>query len=241
LFSLPDEPEQEFVLTRPFTPRARNNMTSFMVARSDPENYGEIVTLQFPRSRQILGPVQVDNLINQDFEISQDLSLLRQGGSDVSFGSLVILPVEDSVMYVRPLFVIANGTQGGTTTTTTTQSSSGIPEVKRVILVFGEDVVMEETFDLALAALFDLEEQPDITDQVPGEDQPPGEDGEGDDEGEEPAPGEQSELDQIVEEASSLYERAQQALQDGDFEEYGRLINELGALLEEAQALSGGG
>jgi uncharacterized membrane protein (UPF0182 family) len=240
LFSLPDEPEQEFVLTRPFTPRARNNMTSFMVARSDPEHYGEIVTLQFPRSRQILGPVQVDNLINQDFEISQDLSLLRQGGSDVSFGSLVILPVEDSVMYVRPLFVIANGTQGGTTTTTA-QTSSGIPEVKRVILVFGEEVVMEETFDLALASLFDLEEQPEITDQLPGEDQPPGEDGEGDDGGEEPPPGEQRELDQIVEEASRLYDRAQQALQDGDFEAYGRLINELGALLEEAQALSDGG
>ena len=242
LFSLPDDPDQEFVLTRPFTPRARNNMVSFMVARSDPDHYGEIVTLQLPRSRQILGPVQVDNLINQDFEISQDLSLLRQGGSSVEFGSLVILPINDSILYVRPLFVIANGSGGTTTTTTgtTAPSSSGIPEVKRVILVFGEEVVMEETFDQSLAALFDLEEEPDVTDQVPEDEVPPGDDGD-DDGGEEPPPETQRELDQIVQEASDLYEQAQQALQDGDFEEYGRLINELGALLEEAQRLSGGG
>ena len=235
LFSLPGEPEQEFVLTRPFTPRARNNMVSFMVGRSDPEVYGEIVTLQFPRSRQILGPAQVDNLINQDFEISQDLSLLRQGGSDVEFGSLVILPVNDSVMYVRPLFVIANG--GAATSAAT---SSGIPEVKRVILVFGEEVVMEETFDAALASLFDLEEQPEIT-VPPGDDQPPGEDGEPGEDGDDQPPEDQRELNQIVEEASDLYARAQQALQDGDFEAYGRLINQLGELLEEAQQLSGGG
>jgi uncharacterized membrane protein (UPF0182 family) len=183
--------------------------------------------------------VQVDNLINQDFEISQDLSLLRQGGSDVEFGSLVILPVNDAVMYVRPLFVIANG-GAGTTTGTTAQTSSGIPEVKRVILVFGEDVVMEETFDAALAAMFDLEEQPDVTDQEP-EDVPPGQDDEGEDGGDEPPPEQQRELDQIVQEASELYDRAQEALQDGDFETYGRLIDELGALLQEAQDLQDGG
>ena len=236
LFALPGETEQEFALTRPFTPRARNNMVSFMVGRSDPDHYGEIVTLQLPRARQILGPSQVDNLINQDFDIAQDLNLLRQGGSNVQFGPLVILPMEESILYIRPLFVFASGNEGGVTTSAT-QSTTGIPEIKRVILVFGEDVVMEETFDQALAALFDLDEQPEVTDQLPEDEVPPGEE----DDGEEPTPEDQRELDQIVQEASDLYDQAQEALQDGDFEAYGRLINELGALLQEAQDLQDGG
>ena len=240
LFSLPGEPEQEFVLTRPFTPRARNNMVSFMVARSDPENYGEIVALQFPRARQILGPSQVDNLINQDFQIAQDLNLLRQGGSNVQFGPLVILPINDSVLYVRPLFVFASGTEGDATTAATTQSQTGIPEIKRVIVVLGEEVIMEETFDQALATMFELEEEPDVTGQEPIGEEPPGEEPpEEGEEPEEPAPGEQQQLNELLTEASGLYDRAQQALQEGDFEAYGRLINELGEVLEEAQALRG--
>jgi uncharacterized membrane protein (UPF0182 family) len=238
LFSLPGETEQEFVLTRPFTPRARNNMVSFMVARSDPENYGEMLSLQLPRAVQILGPSQVDNLINQDFDIAQDLNLLRQGGSEVQFGPLVILPIEESIMYVRPLFVIArSGDSTATTTTTTTQSTTGIPEIKRVIVVFGEDVVMEETFDQALASLFELEEEPEITDPVPGEDLPPGDD----EPGEEPAPGDEQELNELLDQAADLYDQATQALEDGDFEAYGRLINQLGTVLEEARGLTAGG
>ncbi|MDQ4029356.1 MAG: UPF0182 family protein, partial [Actinomycetota bacterium] len=221
LIALPGQSEQEFVLTRPFTPNARNNMVALMVARSDPENYGEIMTFEFPRTRQVPGPLQVDNLINQDFEISQDLSLLRQGGSDVDFGSLVILPIEDAILYIQPLFVTATDQTGG-----------GIPELKRVVLVFGEDVVMEETFDEALATLFELEEPPVVAEEPP--DAPPQPPDEGPDGGQ-PA---NDELTRIVQQAGAVYERAQQALQAGDFETYGRLIDRLGNLIARAEALS---
>jgi uncharacterized protein len=210
LFELPGESEEEFLITQSFTPRARDNMISFMVARSDPDVYGELINLQFPRQQRVPGPAQVNATINQDFEIAQNLTLLRQEGSQVTFGSLVTLPIEDSILYVQPVFVRAEGI--------------AIPELKRVVVVFGEEVVMEESFEEALASLFGLEEP-----QPPTEPQPePGP-------GEEPAPTDGGELEDVIAEAGRLYERAQRALADGDFETYGRLIQRLGRLLEQAQ------
>ncbi|HVL65000.1 MAG TPA: UPF0182 family protein [Actinomycetota bacterium] len=220
LVSLPGDADQEFVLARPFTPRARNVMISFLLAQSDPERYGELELLRFPSSNPPLGPSQIDNLINQDVEISQTLTLLRQGGSDVQFGSLIVVPIEDSLIYVMPLFVTAEGNGEGT---------QGIPELKRVVVVHGEEVEFRPTFDEALAAIFDLEE---------GETPPPPDEGDGEEEPDDPAPP-TGRLAEIVAEASQVYERAQEALADGDFERYGRLITRLGQLLEEAQSLSG--
>ncbi|HWC15093.1 MAG TPA: UPF0182 family protein [Actinomycetota bacterium] len=208
LLQLPGETEHEFVLSRPFTPRARNNMIALMVARSDPENYGEFIAFEFPSGKQVPGPIQVDNAINQDVEISQTLSLLRQGGSEVDFGSLVNLPVEDSILYVQPLFVTAENV--------------GIPELKRVILALGADVVMEESFEAALATLFDLDAEPEPDDP----EEPPV------DPGDDPEP--VGDLQALIQEAADLYERAQEALAAGDFETYGRLIEELGEVLTEA-------
>ena len=217
LINLPGETEEEFLLTRPFTPRARNNMIALMLARSDPENYGELRILQFPRQVTVLGPVQINNLINQDVEVSQTLTLLQQEGSEVEFGSLVTLPIQDSILYVQPLFITAE--------------DQGIPELKRVVLVFGEQVVMEESFDEALATLFDLEQtdEPDVPDepQEPGTDEP--------DEPDDPA-ADGGIAAEVLREAADLYERAQEALAEGDFETYGRLIEELGELLQEAGA-----
>jgi hypothetical protein len=213
LTQLPGETDQEFVLTRPFTPRARANMIAFMVARSDPGSYGDLVTLLFPRSRQVPGPVQVNNLINQDVEFSQTRTLLGQEGSDVSFGSLIILPIEDSILYVQPLFVTAD--------------TEGIPELKRVLVVFGEKVAMATTFDDALAELFALE---------PGAEPTPTPTPTGGEE--EPQGGNAARLAALIEKAGNVYERAQAALADGDFETYGRLIEKLGRLLSEAQSLA---
>ena len=217
LISLPGETEEEFLLTRPFTPRARNNMISLMLARSDPENYGELRILQFPRQVTVLGPTQIDNLINQDVEISQTLTLLQQEGSRVEFGSLLTLPIEDSLMYVMPLFITAD--------------NAGIPELKRVVVVFGEEVAMEETFDDALAEVFGLDAGPGVS--GPDVDEPPDEEPPGDQEPEPPAL--DSELARILQEAAGLYERAQEALARGDFETYGRLIEQLGDLLQQAE------
>ena len=217
LFQLPGEAEQEFVLTQPFTPRARNNMISLMVARSDPENYGELVNLQFPRSRQIAGPIQIDNLINQDVEISRTLSLLRQRGSNVDFGALVILPLEDSLLYVQPIFVTAD--------------DGGIPELKRIALVQGEEVAFEVSFEAALTQLFELDAPEPPETPTPPEQPGPGP-------GDQPPTGGQGELERIVDQAGRVYDQAQEALADGDFETYGRLVERLGRLLQQANDLS---
>ena len=186
-------------------------MIALMLARSDPDHYGEFLTLAFPTGKQVPGPIQVDNAINQDVEISQTLTLLRQGGSTVDFGSLVILPIEDSILYVQPLFVTA--------------ANVGIPELKRVVLALGEEVVMEETFEEALTNLFDLD-----VPEAPAPDPSPGD---GD-----PEPLPTSTLQELIAEAGRVYEAAQQALSDGDFEAYGRLIERLGRILADAQRLS---
>ncbi|MBA3291300.1 MAG: UPF0182 family protein [Actinobacteria bacterium] len=228
LISLPGESGEEFVLTRPFTPRGRNNMNAILVARSDPENYGELLTLDFPSNSVVEGPAQINNLINQNEEISQQITLLSDRGSNIIFGSLVNLPIGDSILYVQPLFIEAASTTG--------VEGGGIPELQTVILVYGNEVVQGDSFDEALAELFDL-------DAPEEEEAPPPEDGEDPGAEEEPAdPGAPADdLQGIVDEAGRVYAEAQEALSDGDFETYGRLIEELGQLLEQADALSGGG
>jgi uncharacterized membrane protein (UPF0182 family) len=137
------------------------------------------------------------------------------------------LPINDSILYVQPLFIeaAASATDTGATT-----GGGGIPELQSVILVYGEQVVQGESFDEALAELFDLD-----TPEAPPEEGEPTE--------EEPPPPVDPEapedLRTVVEEAGRVYAEAQQALSDGDFEAYGRLIEELGTLLEQAEALSG--
>ncbi len=224
LARLPGQTEEEFILTRPFTPRAKNNMIALMAARSDPEAYGELLTLQFTRNEAVLGPTQANDLLNQDPEISQTLTLLDQRGSTIVYGAQVILPIEDSILYVQPLFVVAEG--------------GGIPELKYVALVYNEQVVMQPSFEEALADLFGVPEQPDDP-QPPGDGdqpQPPN--------GGQPQPpdGEtDARVQELIAKAGRLYDQAQEALTEGDLEEYGRLIERLGRLLDQAEELSGAG
>ena len=218
LTQLPGEIDEEFVLTRAATPRGKRNMVSLMVARSDPEAYGELVALTFPPQNPPNGPNQVESLIRQDEEVSQAETLLGQEGSRTSFGSLIVLPIEDSILYVQPFFVTAE--------------DIGIPELKRVAVVLGDEVVFEETFDEALAVLFDLDAEDEEEPGLPGELEEPVDPGGP----EEPV---SPELAEIVEEAGRVYEAAQEALAAGDFEEYGRLIERLGRLLDEAGLLTG--
>jgi uncharacterized membrane protein (UPF0182 family) len=217
LLTLPGEDGDEFVLTRPFTPRSRPNMVSSLVARSDPAHYGELLSLQFPRTINIFGPQQVDNLINQDVAISETLTLLSQRGSKIQFGSLVILPIEGSLLYVQPLFIQAENV--------------GNPELKKVALVLGEEVVLGDTFDDALNDLFDLDAEPEPEPSPSGSPSP------------EPSPtkgggGTDAQLERLLAKAGRLYEQAQAALAEGNFGEYGDLIERLGAVLQRAENLS---
>ncbi|MFA7406165.1 MAG: UPF0182 family protein, partial [Pelobacteraceae bacterium] len=140
IMKLPGEKVEEYILLLPFTPSKRDNLAAWLTARCDGENYGKIRAYTFPRDRLIYGPKQIDARINQDSFISQQLSLWNQRGSEVIRGSLLVIPIEKSLLYVQPLFLAAE--------------KNGLPELKRVIVAFGDQVVMEENLELALQRLF---------------------------------------------------------------------------------------
>jgi len=111
-----------------------------MVARSDGEHYGKLIVYRFPKQSLVFGPIQIINRVNQDPEISKQLSLWDQGGSQVIRGNLLVIPIEGSLIYVQPLYLKAEGGK--------------IPELKRVIVAYKNKIAMEETLDEALAAIF---------------------------------------------------------------------------------------
>jgi uncharacterized protein len=140
IMKLPGEKKEEYILLLPFTPSKRDNLAAWMTARCDEPNYGKLKAYTFPRDRLIYGPKQVDARINQDSFISQQLTLWNQRGSEVIRGSMLVIPIEKSLLYVQPLFLAAD--------------KAALPELKRVIVAFGDQVVMEENLELALQRLF---------------------------------------------------------------------------------------
>jgi uncharacterized membrane protein (UPF0182 family) len=125
---------------RPFTPRQKDNLAAWMIARNDGEQYGRLAVYKFPRQSLVFGPNQIVNRINQDTEVARQISLWDQRGSEVLRGELLVIPIGGSLIYVQPLYLRA---QGGR-----------IPELKRVVAAHEGRVAMAETLDAALAALF---------------------------------------------------------------------------------------
>ncbi len=147
IMRLPGEDEEEFVLLLPFTPNNRDNMRAWLAARSDGTHYGKLLALNFPKAKLVYGPKQVDARIDQDAFISQQLSLWGQRGSEVIRGSLLAIPIQDSLLYVQSLYLAAE--QGS------------LPELKRVVAVFGNRIAMRENLEDALNELFgDAAESP---------------------------------------------------------------------------------
>jgi uncharacterized membrane protein (UPF0182 family) len=137
---LPGEPRAEFFLMLPMVPSKRENMIAWLAARCDPPNYGKLIVYEFPKDKLVYGPFQVEARINQNTEISQQLSLWNQLGSRVIRGNVLVIPIENSILYVSPLYLRAEQGQ--------------LPELKRVIAAYGDQVVMKETLAEALSALF---------------------------------------------------------------------------------------
>jgi uncharacterized membrane protein (UPF0182 family) len=210
ILRLPQEKEEEFVIMLPFTMYNRNNMTAWLAARCDGENYGQLIAYTFPKGQLLYGPAQIEARIDQDPEISQQLTLWSQRGSSVIRGNLLVLPVDGSILYVEPLYLEAQQSQ--------------LPELTRVIVAYGDQVVMKETLAEALAAVFGL--QPGAPPQKEEGREP------------EPGPGDSDEVWQLVNRAAALYEEAQAALKEGDWAEYGRLQDELGSILARLQELA---
>jgi uncharacterized membrane protein (UPF0182 family) len=105
IMKLPGEQAEEFILMLPFTPKSKDNLSAWMVARADGEHYGKLISYRFPKQKLVYGPKQIVGLINQDPEISRQLSLWNQRGSQVIFGTLMVIPIKESLIYVQPLYL----------------------------------------------------------------------------------------------------------------------------------------
>ena len=140
IMKLPGEKKEEFIMLVPFTPSRKDNMAAWMAVRCDMPNYGKLIAYQFPKQKLIYGPQQIDARINQDAEISKQLALWNQRGSSAIRGSLLAIPIEKSILYVQPLYLSAEKGQ--------------LPELKRVIVAFGNTIAMEETLELSLQRIF---------------------------------------------------------------------------------------
>lgn len=209
-FKMPSEDKAEFLLNIPYTPKNKENMTGFMVARSDGQNYGHLKVFKFPKDKTILGPAQLEAKIDNDADISRDLSLWNNKGSEVIRGHLITVPIRDSVMYVEPLYIKSG-------------SETSIPEVKRIVVAYKDSVVMAETFDKAIQKIFggQIEEaEKDLNkNQDAGITQ-------------------SNTLRQMIEEARNLYNKAEEALKAGDFSLYGQHIKNLGDVLDQIDTKS---
>ena len=140
IMKLPGEKKEEFILMIPFNPKKKDNLSAWMVARSDGEDYGKMVVYRFPKDRLVYGPKQIVARINQDTEISRQVSLWDQRGSQVIQGTLLVIPIENSLIYVQPLYLRAE--------------TGKIPELKRVIVAYENKIAMEETLERALSRIF---------------------------------------------------------------------------------------
>jgi uncharacterized membrane protein (UPF0182 family) len=198
---LPDEKRTEFVLMLPMVPSQRENMIAWLAARCDQPDYGKLIVYTFPKEKLVYGPFQIEALINQNTEVSQQISLWNQMGSRVIRGNLLVVPIDNSLLYVTPLYLRAQTGQ--------------LPELKRVIAVYGGHVVMEQTLGEALAALFKA-----------------------------PAPAPESALSAVVvspagpvsdaaHAALDHYERALTKLKAGDWNGFGTELDALRSLLEQ--------
>ncbi|MBE0556286.1 MAG: UPF0182 family protein, partial [Proteobacteria bacterium] len=140
IMKLPGAEKEEFILLAPFTPSMKDNMSAWMAARCDAPHYGKVIVYKFPKQKLVYGPRQIEARIDQDTVISQQLTLWQQHGSNVIRGSLLAIPIEKSILYVESLYLAASNGQ--------------LPELKRVIVAYGNTIAMEENLDLALQKIF---------------------------------------------------------------------------------------
>jgi len=210
IMRLPEEKQAEYIFMAPFTPSGKDNLASWMVARNDGEHYGQLIVYRFPKQSLVYGPAQIVNRINQDPEISRQISLWDQHGSEVLRGNLLVIPIKESLIYVQALYLRSEG--------------GGIPELKRVIVAYQDQVVMEETLEAGLARLFSGAAAP-ATVAV------------------EAAPAVQAGAGRaadLTRQAVQLYQSAVAAQRAGNWAQYGADLTRLGEVLSQLQATLGG-
>lgn len=204
LVRLPGEKRMQFLLMTPYTPDNRDNMVAWMAARNDFPDYGQLVVFKLPKERLTYGPMQIEAMIDQDTAISRQLSLWDQRGSKVIRGNLLVIPIENSLIYVEPVYLVAE--------------QHDVPQLKRVLVAYGDRVMMRPTLDGALAALFS--EAPEKQ-SVKTASQPV--------------------MPTVIPEISSLMRKAQNAMAQGDWEAFGKAMAELKTVLPQFQSVPGTG
>ena len=215
-FELPGEGKPEFVLSIPYTPTGKQTMTAFLVARNDGDNYGKLKLYEFPKSKTIIGPEQVEARISNNDVMSRDLALWDSRGSQVLRGNILTIPINSSILYIEPLYIRAD-------------SEKAIPEVRRIIASYNDKVVMEDTLEKALTSLFGGPSDPNeqiessVSDEPTDIEQMPVDS---------PLPEDEAGL---IKQANELYEQAQEALKAGSLSEYEKKINELGNILKRLE------
>ena len=213
MLKLPGESSAEFVSMLPYSPASKQNMTALLLARNDGADYGELVLYRFPKSRTVYGPMQIEAQIDQNTEISQDFSLWSQAGSTYTRGNLFVLPMGESLLYVEPIYLEA--------------ANTAIPEVKRVIVAYGDRIAYKPTLMEALYSLFGQGIDPDYE---PEDEQEPG------------GAAEDATVEEHIAAAAKAFDDAQAALKEGDWAAYGRymeiLEQELKALESSSSAES---
>jgi uncharacterized membrane protein (UPF0182 family) len=208
LMQLPGQDHEDFLLMEPFTPRNKDNMIGWMAAKSDPGSYGQRIVYNFPKQRLVLGPQQIRARLNQEPDISKELTLLNQQGSAVIFGNLLVIPIKDSIVYIEPLYIQA--------------SQSPMPELKRVIVAYSDRIAMDSSLGGALMKVFGAAPAGSgVTTATPTPGVPV-------------VVGTSAEVAQ----ARDLYAKALAAQKAGDWAAYGRYISELGTTLERLAAPS---
>lgn len=199
---LPGEENVEMMLLDYFNMKGKQSMVALLGARMDGENYGELVMYKFPPQRTIYSPILFNNRIQQDPNISKEISLWAGKGSEVIYGDIIIVPVENSLLYLNTIYLKAD-------------SENSMPEMKRVILSNGDNIVIEENVDKALEKLFNYKGEnngaSDLVDESSQAKVPSG----------------------GIKEAANLFNKAIEAQKSGDWAKYGELINELGGILNK--------
>jgi len=210
IMTLPGEdPDPEFVLMLPFTPANKNNMSAWLAVRCDPEHYGEAIVFQFSKQELVYGPTQVEAEIQADSEISQAISLWSQRGSEVIRGNLLVIPINDGILYVEPLFLQSE--------------QNKLPSLKRVIVFHNGELAWAETLGQAITKLFGDGEGTGAV-QVPEDEVAEGQ--------EEETPVAPS-LEELIDRANQLFKQAQEKQQSGDWAGYGEALSELESVLEQ--------
>jgi uncharacterized protein len=229
LMRLPGESEEAFLLFRPFVPfsedDSRKDLQGFMIAHNDPGRYGVIEVFEMRSSTQVDGPAQFDSNINTDQEISRWVSLIDQGGSKVRPGNVLIIPIEDSLLYVRPLFVEATG-------------GTAVPELQSVIVGIGSTLVRADTYEEALEAVvpgLDIDLGGTVPLVVVDPDAEAVPDPEETDPDDEPAP--DASLMEVIEATRQAFDDADAALRDGDLAGYQAAIDRAEDLIRRAELL----